>query len=149
MLAAFLMAERLSAKYITGGDPDSEDVRVAARIAQRYGLERVVEDCSREAIASRWAQLAWRIVRENDGLVNVWQAHNLAYTPTSVSSLDTFVWGTGGDLPVVLRRSLVALAGANPDEVLLRTLGQKAAATRTRPPAQTQSSTTSEPSCEK
>ena len=67
LLAAFLMAEKISAQYITGGDPDSEDVRVAARIAQRYGLEHVVEDCSREAIASRWAQLAWRLVRENDG----------------------------------------------------------------------------------
>ena len=37
-------------------------------------------------------------MRENDGLVNVWQAHNLAYTPTSVSSLDTFLWGIGGEI---------------------------------------------------
>ena len=137
LLAAFLMAERLSAKYITGGDPDSEDVRVAARIAQRYGLEHVVEDCSREAIATQWAQLAWRIVRENDGLVNVWQAHNLAYTPTSVSSLDTFVWGAGGEIcRSFYGVPLLRWQGANPDEVLLRTLGQKAAQPLVRPPAQ-------------
>ena len=111
LLAGFLMAEKIFAQYITGGDPDSEDVRVAARIAQRYGVEHVVEDCSREAIASRWAQLAWRLVRENDGLVNVWQAHNLAYTP-HVGQLARHVplGHRRGHLPVVLRRSLVALA---------------------------------------
>ena len=58
LLAAFLMAERLSAQYITGGDPDSDDVRVAARIAQRYGLEHVVEDCSRRR-RSRAGGLNW------------------------------------------------------------------------------------------
>ena len=114
------MAERISAQYITGGDPDSEDVRVAARIAQQDGLEHVVEDCSREAIASRWAQLAWRIVRENDGLVNVWQAHNLGYVPTSVNSLDTFVWGIGGEIcRSFYGVPLLRWQGANPDEVLL------------------------------
>ena len=137
LLAALLMAEKLSAQYITGGDPDSEDVRIAARIAQRYGLEHVVEDCSREAIASRWAQLAWRLVRENDGLVNVWQAHNLAYTPTSVSSLDTFVWGIGGEIcRSFYGVPLLRWQGANPDDVLLRALGRKATQPLARPAAQ-------------
>jgi asparagine synthase (glutamine-hydrolysing) len=136
LLAAFLMAERLSAQYITGGDPDSDEVRVAAQIAQRYGLEHVVEDCSRETIASRWPDLAWRIVRENDGLVNVWQAHNLAYVPTSVNSLDTFVWGIGGEIcrsfyGVPLSRG----NGANPDEVLLRACGLRAPPLLARPAA--------------
>ena len=76
-------------------------------------------------------------MRENDGLVNVWQAHNLAYTPTSVSSLDTFVWGTGGEIC----RSFYGVPlwrwqGANPDDVLLRTLGRKAPQPLARPASQ-------------
>ena len=136
LVAAFLMAERLSAQYVTGGDPDSDDVRVAARITQRYGLEHVVEDCSREVIASRWAQLAWRLVRENDGLVNVWQAHNLAYSPTSVSSLDTFVWGIGGEIcRSFYGVPLLRWKGSNPDDVLLRAPGRKDTQPLARPAA--------------
>ena len=89
-------------------------------------------------------------MRENDGLVNVWQAHNLAYTPTSVSSLDTFVWGIGGEIcRSFYGVPLLRWQGANPDDVLLRTLGQKAAQPLARPQHRPQSSTTSAPSCEK
>ena len=145
------MAEKLSAQYITGGDPDSEDVRVAARIAQRYGLEHVVEDCSREAIASRWAQLAWRLVRENDGLVNVWQAHNLAYTPTSVSSLDTFVWGIGGEIcRSFYGVPLLRWQGANARRrVAPHRLVERPRSHSRDPQHRPQSSTTFEPSCRK
>jgi asparagine synthase (glutamine-hydrolysing) len=137
LLAAFLMAEHIPAQYTTGGDPDSQEVQVAARIAQRYGLEHVVEDGSREAIASRWPQLAWRIVRENDGLVNVWQAHNLAYTPSSVSSLDTFVWGIGGEIcRSFYGVPLLRWQGAKPDDVLLRLCGLQTAQVLARPAAQ-------------
>jgi asparagine synthase (glutamine-hydrolysing) len=121
LLAAVLKSEQLSAQYVTGGDLDSEEVSGATRVAEAYGLDHIVEDCSLEAIVDRWSDLAWRIVRENDGLVNVWQAHNLAYTPTSVTSLNTFLWGIGGEIcRSFYGVPLLNWAGANVEEVVLR-----------------------------
>ena len=116
------MAERLSA-----ADTSPAEIPTAKRSGWRRGSHSGTASSTLSRIArarrstSRWAQLAWRLVRENDGLVNVWQAHNLAYTPTSISSLDTFIYGIGGEIcRSFYGVPLLRWQGANPDDVLLR-----------------------------
>ena len=86
------------------------------------------------------------MVRENDGLVNVWQAHNLAYTPTSVTSLNTFLWGIGGEIcrsfygvPLLTWAGSKRRGGPAPDHSIERPLS-RLRVPRRRPPPSTKTS---------
>ena len=111
LLAALLMAEKLSVRYITGGDPDSDDVRVAARITQRYGLEHVVEDCSqrgdREPVGSTGLANRARERRPSEPLAG---PQPCVHAHFGQFARHVRLGHRRGDLPVVLRRSLAKLA---------------------------------------
>lgn len=98
LIAGLLMADHLPARYFTAGNPDVSDVSVASTIAEHFGLNYSFLDSSYGVIAPHWHKLATRLVRQTDGLVSVFQAHNLAYVAEAPQELAVQYWGIGGEV---------------------------------------------------
>jgi len=98
VVTGLVMAEGLPAAYFTGGDPQGPDARYGTAIARRFGLPHSMRCVDTGAVIEAWEELAVRVVRQNDGMVTLAHASNVAQAPGSLERHGLQLYGAGGEL---------------------------------------------------
>jgi asparagine synthase (glutamine-hydrolysing) len=97
VVAAAVIASGVPASFVTMGSKESADVKIATEIAESLKLSHrvgypqgVVTDC--------WDEGARRLVRQTDGMVNLWQIANSISQSQHIDNLPLSLWGVGGEI---------------------------------------------------
>ncbi|HET6705057.1 hypothetical protein [Amycolatopsis sp.] len=94
LLFMVLRAADVNTVYITGGAPDSPDVRVSRQIADTYGIDRrYIPPLPEDEIRANWHRISRQLLAQNDGMVSLWQASDLMRPPVAAP---VSLWGVGG-----------------------------------------------------
>ena len=96
--AAMLIRNGIPARYHTGGDPASTDVVIATQIAKRFDLHHETYAITTSDVIKAWDEASWQLVRQNDGMVSLWQVADILAYPTNAANLGVCLWGAGGEI---------------------------------------------------
>ena len=97
VLVAAVIASGVPATFFTGGSAGSVDVQIGTKIAEALRLPYQVRN-SKEAVTDCWDEGSRRLIRQNDGMVNLWQIANSIPQCQNVESLPLELWGVGGEI---------------------------------------------------
>jgi asparagine synthase (glutamine-hydrolysing) len=86
----------VAAHYYTSGVPGSQDVEIAKNLAALMGVRHAVEMMSEEEVLLGWEASARRIIRQNDGMLNIIQVADLVRQPEHIDRLEPTLWGIAG-----------------------------------------------------
>lgn len=99
VLVGLMMRGRIPTQYYTDAFPGSEeDVRIGQQVARRFELPYQVVDKDTEDLIQGWSGAAERLVRQNDGMVSLWQIADLLWPPRPEGAPSTRAWGIGGEI---------------------------------------------------
>ena len=97
VLVAAVIASGVPATFFTGGSAGSADVQIGTKIAEAFRLPHQVGN-SMEAVTDCWDEGVRRLIRQNDGMVNLWQVANSIPQCQNIQSLPLELWGVGGEI---------------------------------------------------
>ncbi|MEO6823926.1 MAG: hypothetical protein ABI167_04220 [Nitrosospira sp.] len=98
-LVGLMIKGRISTRYYTDAFPGSEeDVSIGQQIAQRLNLPYQVASKDIERLSQEWSNMVERLVRQNDGMVSLWQIGDVLWTPRPEGSPSIRLWGIGGEI---------------------------------------------------
>lgn len=97
VLVAAMIASGVPATFITCGSTGSADVRIGTKIAESLRVPHHVSNPA-EAVVDRWDEGAPRLVRQTDGMVNLWQVANSISQRQHIENLPLELWGIGGEI---------------------------------------------------
>ncbi len=99
VLVGLLMQGRVSTQYYTDAFPGSEeDVGIGQSVAQTLDLPYKVVSKDIEGLSREWSSAVERLVRQNDGMVSLWQIGDILWEPRPVGSSSIRLWGIGGEI---------------------------------------------------
>ena len=120
VLAAALIAGGIPATFNTGGSTESADVQIATKIAEAFHLPHHINN-ARELVTDRWNEGVRRLIRQNDGMVNLWQVANSISQPQNVDNIPVWLWGIGGEIARGFYYSGQNLSPTSGDSQIVRT----------------------------
>lgn len=98
-LVLLMLQGGVSARYFTDAFPGSEaDVAVGQQIAQRFGLPYEVVTKDLDDLVHNWSPAIERLVRQNDGMVSLWQVVDVLWHARSDKAQPIQIWGIGGEI---------------------------------------------------
>jgi asparagine synthase (glutamine-hydrolysing) len=97
VVAAAVIASGVPASFVTMGSKESADVTIATNIAKSLHLPHRIGYPQGE-VADRWEEGARRLVRQTDGMVNLWQVHNVISQRQDIDCLPLSLQGVGGEI---------------------------------------------------
>jgi len=112
LLLALLLRGRLSAEYYTDASTNPEDLDTAIALANRFHLSHRVHRPSADIPEDQWDTLTARLVRQNDGMVGLWQLADIMPETYGQAEMPVRLFGIGGE---IARRFY-----ANPSILLLK-----------------------------
>jgi asparagine synthase (glutamine-hydrolysing) len=95
VLVAAVIASGVPASFFTSGSTGSADVRIGTKIAEALRLPHHVKN-PQEAVTDCWDEGVRRLIRQNDGMVNLWQIADSISQCQNVENLPLTLWGIGG-----------------------------------------------------
>lgn len=96
LVFALLRAAEAKVSYVTEGTETNPDVIAGRKLAAIYSVEHnVCHPLPVNELRSQWAELARRLVAQNDGMVSLWQVSNLT---RAASGKDLTLTGVGGEI---------------------------------------------------
>ncbi len=97
VVAAAVIASGVPASFVTMGSVESPDVKIATNIAEAMHLTHRV-GYPQGMVVDHWDEGARRLVRQTDGLVNLWQVANSISQCQHIDNLPLSLWGVGGEI---------------------------------------------------
>lgn len=98
-LVLLMMEAGVSTRYYTAAFPGSEaDVAVGHQIAEKCALPYDVITKDLDDLVHAWSPAAERLVRQNDGMISLWQVVDILWDALPVKARPTRVWGIGGEI---------------------------------------------------
>lgn len=98
VVAAAMIAAGARATYYTDGEGESDDIRIARRIATEFNLVHEVTLSEATSVADHWAQLSRRTIEQNDGLISLHQAVDALHLPNTALRYTVTIGGVGGEI---------------------------------------------------
>lgn len=96
LLLSLLLRGKISAEYYTEATTGEKDIKTAAAIADRFHLPHRIH---RPSISSdQWDALAAKLVRQNDGLVSLWQLADVIPEAREQREMPIRLLGIGGEI---------------------------------------------------
>jgi asparagine synthase (glutamine-hydrolysing) len=77
---------------------NEEDIHIGQEIAKTLGLPYQVVVKDMQDLQPQWSSAVERLVRQNDGMVSLWQVADVLWGPRAVGSSSTRLWGIGGEI---------------------------------------------------
>ena len=97
VVVAAVIASGVPASFVTMGSTESADVRIATKIAEAFHLTHRV-GYPQGVVTDRWEEGARRLVRQTDGMVNLWQVANSISQVQQIENLPLSLWGVAGEI---------------------------------------------------
>ncbi|MGC4096100.1 MAG: asparagine synthase-related protein [Nitrospira sp.] len=97
VVAAAVIASGAPASFVTTGTKESADVTIATKIAETLHLPHHI-GYPQGTVTDQWDEGARRLVRQTDGMVNLWQIHNVISQRQHIDSLPLSLQGVGGEI---------------------------------------------------
>ncbi len=97
VLVAAVIASGVPATFFTGGSPENTDVQIGTKIAEAFRLPYQVGH-SKASVTNGWDEGVHRLIRQNDGMINLWQTGNSISQRQHIESLPLELWGVGGEI---------------------------------------------------
>lgn len=120
LMLSFLLRSNLSSDYYTDATNKEEDVRTAVDITNTLRLPLRIHRPSTEYVCDQWDALLAKLIRQNDGLVSLWQIANMIPGEYTTPEMPVRLYGNGGE---IARRHY-----NHPQVLLLKNNGQAGAA---------------------
>lgn len=98
VLVSLLIRGGIKAQYYTDGSPHSSEVQVGKQISEVFDLPYGVNEKNVEDLKNQWENISRRIVKQNDGMISLWQVVDILHQPEEVESLCVRLWGIGGEI---------------------------------------------------
>ena len=98
VLASLLIRGQIPARFSTEGAPSSVDIEIASDIARTFALPYEVEHKTVKDIVEKWDSASRRLVRQGDGMINLWQISDVIQQPAGIDRLDVVLSGLGGEI---------------------------------------------------
>jgi asparagine synthase (glutamine-hydrolysing) len=98
VLVSVLLRGGIKAQYYTAGLPNSSDVRISKQISSSFGLSHEVTIISSRDLSDEWEDLSWELIKQNDGMVSLWQIADTVRQSSHIESLAIRLWGIGGEI---------------------------------------------------
>lgn len=96
VLVSLMQHGSLQGSFYTDGEPGSGEVEISRRIAGKLGLAHTTVQKDIRAIEAVWDDLSRMLIRQNDGLVSLWQVADLWHPSGSPGRMG--LWGIGGEI---------------------------------------------------
>ncbi len=93
VLTSLLEQERLESTYYTSGERKSKDMMIASQIVRKFNLSHKIVTMTNKDILSAWDILCERLIRQGDGMISMWQLHNLSDKPQKIDRLIVSITG--------------------------------------------------------
>ncbi|HWV44757.1 MAG TPA: hypothetical protein VN039_01840, partial [Nitrospira sp.] len=120
VVVAAVIASGVPASFVTMGSTESADVRIATKIAETFHLTHRV-GYPQGVVTDRWEEGVRRLVRQTDGMVNLWQVANSISQIQQIESLPLSVWGVGGEIASGAYYRILRLPPTLDDSQMLKT----------------------------
>ena len=97
VVAAAVIASGVPVSFVTMGSKESADVKIASKIAESFHLPHRV-GYPQGVVTDRWDEGVRRLVRQTDGMVNLWQIANSISQSQHIDNLPLSLQGVGGEI---------------------------------------------------
>lgn len=99
LLVLLMMQADISTRYYTDAFPGSEaDVALGHQIAEKFGLPYDVITKDLDDLVRAWSPAVERLVRQNDGMISLWQVVDVLCGALPDKTRPTQLWGIGGEI---------------------------------------------------
>lgn len=99
VLVGLMMLGQVSTQYYTDSFSGSEeDVDIGQEVARRFNLPYHVVYKDIQDLKLEWSNAVERLVRQNDGMVSLWQVADVLWPQKPESAPRVRVWGIGGEI---------------------------------------------------
>ena len=101
LLAALLSSRNVPVRYVTYvPDESSSEARIACQVAEALHLSHEVSVPPDEdgGIVAEWEEISKDLVRQNDGMVTLWQVAVMLNRKNRIERLDVSLGGHGGEI---------------------------------------------------
>ncbi len=120
VVVAAVIASGVPASFVTMGSTDSADVQIATKIAETFHLTHRV-GYPQGMVTDRWDEGVRRLVRQTDGMVNLWQVANSISQVQQIDNLPLSLWGVGGEIASGAYYRILRLPPTLGDRQMLKT----------------------------
>jgi asparagine synthase (glutamine-hydrolysing) len=96
VLVSLMRHGSIRGQYYTDGEAESNEVKISQRIAEQLGLQHTTAPKDVREIVEGWDEVSGRVIRQNDGMVSLWQVADLWKPSSSQGSVG--LWGIGGEI---------------------------------------------------
>jgi asparagine synthase (glutamine-hydrolysing) len=96
VLVSLMRHGGIRGRYFTEGVPGSGELEISSRIAQNIGIPHTICLKNAQAISESWASVSGQLIRQNDGMVSLWQAADIWEPSATPEHLG--LWGIGGEI---------------------------------------------------
>lgn len=98
MMVGLMLREGIPGNYFTNGHRDSDDVRIAGRIARSFDLPHMHNPPADDEVTRAWGSASHRLLRQNDGMVTLAHVRNAVSEPPRLHRQGVHLYGAGGAL---------------------------------------------------
>lgn len=98
LLVALLASNGIKANYYTSGRSGCADIRIAKEITTTFNLPHEISDRDDRRVTTDWETICQRLIRQNDGMVSLWQVADVLNQPQHVKELKVNLHGLGGEI---------------------------------------------------
>ncbi|MFW6061701.1 MAG: asparagine synthase-related protein [Planctomycetota bacterium] len=98
LVAALLARRDAPVTFNTSGEPDSEDVQIAAQVARAMHRPHEVRPNRADNVVEQWERYCRRTVEQGDGMISLWLIRGIQEQPQTVSARQLSLSGMGGEV---------------------------------------------------
>lgn len=120
VVAAGVIASGVPVSFVTMGKTESADVQIAKKIAEAFHLTHRV-GYPQGVVTDRWDEGVRRLIRQTDGMVNLWQVANSISQSQQIENLPLSLWGVAGEIASAPYYRLLNLPPTLSNSRMLRT----------------------------